>query len=118
MFLHADSEDSDQTGRTYHFVGFVMRRLKCFTHAAFFSPRIILIKRHDLSCIILDVAINDELLCTTIYIPVKLLLRLFSKPFMLAKAIIIGWEIIMFYFGASLRHDNKVKHEKERAYIS
>ena len=39
MFLHGDSEDSDQTGRmprlirvfagrTYHFVGFVMRRLK------------------------------------------------------------------------------------------
>ena len=39
-FLHADSEDSDQTGRmprliwvfagrTCHFVGFVMRRLKC-----------------------------------------------------------------------------------------
>ena len=38
-FLHANSEDSDQTGRmprliwvfagrTYHFVGFVMRRLK------------------------------------------------------------------------------------------
>ena len=38
MFLHADSEDSDQTGqmprlicvfagRTGHFVGFVMRRL-------------------------------------------------------------------------------------------
>ena len=40
MFLHADSEDSDQTGRTprliwvfdgrtWHFVGFVMRRLNC-----------------------------------------------------------------------------------------
>ena len=40
-FLHADSEDSDQTmrmprliwvfaGRTCHFVGFVMRRLVCF----------------------------------------------------------------------------------------
>ena len=35
MFLHADTDDSDQTGltwvfvgRTYHFVGFVMRRLK------------------------------------------------------------------------------------------
>ena len=39
-FLHADSEDSDQTGpmprliwlfagRTWHFVGFVMRRLRC-----------------------------------------------------------------------------------------
>ena len=27
-FLHADSEDSDQTGRTCHFVGFVTRRLK------------------------------------------------------------------------------------------
>ena len=26
-FLHADSEDSDQTGRTCHFVGFVKRRL-------------------------------------------------------------------------------------------
>ena len=26
-FLHADSEDSDQTGRTCHSVGFVMRRL-------------------------------------------------------------------------------------------
>ena len=26
-FLHADSEDSDQAGRTCHFVGFVMRRL-------------------------------------------------------------------------------------------
>ena len=26
-FLHADSEDSDQTGRTYYFVGFVMLRL-------------------------------------------------------------------------------------------
>ena len=26
-FLHADSEDSDQTGRTGHFVGFVMLRL-------------------------------------------------------------------------------------------
>ena len=40
-FLHADSKDSDQTGqmprlikvfagRTCHFVGFVMRRLKCW----------------------------------------------------------------------------------------
>ena len=40
MILHAASEDSDQTGRmtrltwgfagrTYHFVGFVMRRLIC-----------------------------------------------------------------------------------------
>ena len=40
MILHADMEDSDQTGRmtrltwvfagrTYHFVGFVMRRLLC-----------------------------------------------------------------------------------------
>ena len=32
MFLHADSKDSDQTGvftgRTGHFVGFVVRRLK------------------------------------------------------------------------------------------
>ena len=27
MFLHANSEDSDQTGRTGHFVGFDMRRL-------------------------------------------------------------------------------------------
>ena len=27
-FLHADNEDSDQTGRTCHFVGFVMSRLK------------------------------------------------------------------------------------------
>ena len=26
-FLHADSEDYDQSGRTSHFVGFVMRRL-------------------------------------------------------------------------------------------
>ena len=28
MFLHSDSEDTDQTGRTGHFVGFVVRRLK------------------------------------------------------------------------------------------
>ena len=27
-FFHVDSEDSDQTGRTCHFVGFVMKRLK------------------------------------------------------------------------------------------
>ena len=27
MFLHADSKDSDQTGRKDHFVGFVMRWL-------------------------------------------------------------------------------------------
>ena len=27
MFLHADSEDSDHTGRIGHFVGFVMMRL-------------------------------------------------------------------------------------------
>ena len=26
-FLHADSEDSDQTGRAFHFVGFVMRHI-------------------------------------------------------------------------------------------
>ena len=42
-FLHADSEDSDQTGRmprlirvfagrTYYFVGFVMKRLICYSH--------------------------------------------------------------------------------------
>ena len=24
-FVHADSEDSDQTGHTWHFVGFVMK---------------------------------------------------------------------------------------------
>ena len=29
MFLHADSEDSDQTGCRGHFVGFVVRWLKC-----------------------------------------------------------------------------------------
>ena len=29
MLLHADSEDSDQTGRTCHFVGYVMLRLTC-----------------------------------------------------------------------------------------
>ena len=29
-FLHVDSENSDQTGRmTCHFVGFVMRQIKC-----------------------------------------------------------------------------------------
>ena len=31
-FLHAYSEDSDQTGRMHsHFVGFVMSQLKCLT---------------------------------------------------------------------------------------
>ena len=30
MFLHVDSEDSVQTARICHFVGFVMLRLKCF----------------------------------------------------------------------------------------
>ena len=29
-FLHADSEDSDQTGRTCRFIGFVVRRLGYF----------------------------------------------------------------------------------------
>ena len=45
MFCHVDSEDSDQTGQmqmprliwvfagcTYHFVGFVMRRLICYIY--------------------------------------------------------------------------------------
>ena len=33
MFLHADSEDSDQTGRTGHFVGFVVLWLICIPYS-------------------------------------------------------------------------------------
>ena len=32
-FLHADNEDSDQTGRTCHLVGFVMRRYSPDIHS-------------------------------------------------------------------------------------
>ena len=39
MFLHADSEDSDQTGCTGHFVGFVMWRLKFLLKLAWYSFR-------------------------------------------------------------------------------
>ena len=48
VFLHADSEDSDQTGRmprliwvftvrTFYFVGFVIRRLICLWYSTFVS---------------------------------------------------------------------------------
>ena len=38
-FLHADSEASDQTGRTCHFVGFVMRQLNYFCGSEGSSPK-------------------------------------------------------------------------------
>ena len=68
-FLHADSEDSDQTGRmprliwvfagrTYHFVGFVTRWLKCSAHeimALFVLRKIILRTRIRSHLVGLDV---------------------------------------------------------------